>query len=80
MSIIEKHASDGPTLKLIFSSILLVTKIFRSLNAQVRVKFNYQIQVVSRLILGVFCATTSFVESLNIFCCLRMLELHKGYF
>ena len=36
ISMIEKHSADLNSIKLIFSSLILVAKIFRSLNAQVR--------------------------------------------
>lgn len=36
MGIIDQHSNDATTLKLTFSSLLLICKIFRSLNAQVR--------------------------------------------
>ena len=36
ISMIERHSSDLNSIKLIFSSLILVAKIFRSLNAQVK--------------------------------------------
>ena len=36
MGLIGQHSNDATTLKLTFSSLLLICKIFRSLNAQVR--------------------------------------------
>ena len=36
ISMIEQHANDLNSIKLIFSSLILIAKIFRSLNAQVK--------------------------------------------
>ena len=42
ISMIEQHANDINSIKLIFSSLILIAKIFRSLNAQV----NKEIQII----------------------------------
>jgi hypothetical protein len=37
MSMVEKYATDANALSIIFSSLVLVCKIFRSLNSQVNI-------------------------------------------
>lgn len=36
MSMVEKYSTDAKALSIIFSSLVLVCKIFRSLNSQVK--------------------------------------------
>ena len=54
MGMIEKSATDVNAIKLIFSSLILTCKIFRSLNAQVNCAFLVRLTNMAKLKIKLF--------------------------